>query len=446
MQTQSLTRKLFPKTIAISLSPNTTSQDTLLALKLICSPGKWQTGERIEELERQVAAYIGTDYAFSLDSGRSSLYLTLKAMGIGPGDEVLLQAYTCVAVPNAVVWCGATPRYVDIDPVTLNMDPEDLQAKISSKPRAIIVQHTFGRPAPMDEICSIARQRGVRVIEDCAHAIGATYQSKRVGCFGDAAIFSFGRDKVISSVSGGMVVINDPALAMNLTAIHDQLPFPSASWIFQQLFHPIAFAGILSWYDVMKVGKTALVGFQKMGLLSRAVVKEELGGCMPPSMPTRMPAAVASMALSQFSRLEDFNQNRQRLAGIYTESIANLGIGLPSGDNKETESIFLRYTIQVPDPEGLHQAAKAQHIYLGNWYDSVISPKQTDLEAVNYKLGVCPVAEKTATTSVNLPTHPKVQLSEARTIAALVNETMKTMNKNGNYSGIPHVQGGVPKI
>jgi len=413
------------KTIAISLSPNTSRQDTLLALRLLAAPKRWnRTGEMTRMLERGLASQIGVDHAFTLDSGRSGLYLALKAMGIGAGDEVLVQAYTCIAVPNSVVWAGAKPIYADIDAATLNVNLDDLQTKITPKTKAIVVQHTFGRPGPVEAILEMARARGLRVLEDCAHALGAATPSGPVGRFGDAAIFSFGRDKVISSVSGGMVATSDPDLARSLSRLRDALPLPSAKWTFNQLFHPVASSGILRTYDLAKLGKAMLVGLQKTGLLDLAVRPEERRGKMPKGIPTRLPDVVAMMAMSQSARLGAFNTRRRTLAGLYTEKLANTGLQLPPPDEPETQNIYLRYTLHVPEPEKLHRAARTQNIYLGNWYDTAIAPADADLSAIAYTPGQCPIAEQQAATSINLPTHPKVTLEDGERAANIVRRTV----------------------
>jgi dTDP-4-amino-4,6-dideoxygalactose transaminase len=409
------------KTIAISLSPNTSRQDTLLALRLLTAPSHWgQTGKMTRLLEMDMAQQTGAQHAFALDSVRSGLYLALKAMGIGAGDEVLVQAYTCIAVPNSVVWTGAKPVYADIDPATLNVNLDDLEARLTPKTRAIVVQHTFGRPGPVNEIVELARARGIRVIEDCAHALGSLTPSGPVGRLGDAAIFSFGRDKVISSVSGGMVATSDPDLAQSLSRLRDALPMPSARWTFNQLFHPVASAGILPVYDVAKIGKGMLVGLQKAGLLDLAVRPEERRGKMPKGIPTRLPDAVAMMALSQLARLGAFNTRRRNLAALYHEKLVGTGIQLPAPVEPGAQSIYLRYTLHTSDPNSLHRAARAENIYLGNWYDTVIAPAGADLAAVAYTPGQCPAAERQAATSINLPTHPKVSMEDGERIAELV--------------------------
>jgi len=413
------------KTIAIAISPNTSRQDTLLALRLLAAPRRWsKTGEMTRVLEMDIASHIGVEHAFALDSGRSGLYLALQAMGIGEGDEVLVQAYTCIAVPNSVLWAGAKPIYADIDAAKLNVNLDDLQAKITPKTKAIVVQHTFGRPGPIHEIVEFARARGIRVIEDCAHALGAATPSGPVGSFGDAAIFSFGRDKVISSVSGGMVATPDPDLARSLSRLRDALPMPSTKWTFNQLFHPVASSGILRTYDVAKIGKAMLVGLQKTGLLDLAVRPEERRGKMPKGVPTRLPDVVAMMAMSQSARLGAFNTRRRHLAALYNEKLAGTGFQLPPPDEPDTQNIYLRYTMHIPDPAHLHRAARAQNIYLGNWYDTAIAPADADLSAIAYTPGQCPVAEQQAATSINLPTHPKVSISDGERVANIVLKTV----------------------
>jgi dTDP-4-amino-4,6-dideoxygalactose transaminase len=441
------------KTINIALSPNTSRQDSLLALRLLAAPGRWgQAGEMTGLLEGAVASHLGVGHAFALDSGRSGLYLALQAMGIGAGDEVLVQAYTCIAVPNSVVWAGAKPVYADIDAATLNVDLKSLEAKITPKTKAIVVQHTFGRPGPVEELVQLARARGIRVIEDCAHALGAATASGPVGSFGDAAIFSFGRDKVISSVSGGMVTTADPDLARHLGHLRDALPLPGARWTFNQLFHPVASSGILRTYDVAKIGKALLVALQKTGLLDLAVRPEERRGQMPKGLPTRLPDVVAQMALSQFARLGAFNTRRRTLAALYDEALAGTDFQLPLASGQVGESasqqagksasqqvskptnqptdppihqstnIYLRYTLHVPNPAHLHRAARAHNIYLGNWYDTAIAPADSNLAAIAYIPGECPIAEQQAATSINLPTHPKVTLEDGGRVAQIVKE------------------------
>jgi len=200
------------KPITISLSPNTEKDDILLALRLIFQPWKWKRGKAIKELENQFKEYLGVKYAFSFNSGRSSLMAILSSLDLEQGSEVLLQAFTCNAAANPILWSGLKPIYVDCDEDDFNIDVENLERKITSKSRVVIVQHTFGLPAEMDKILDIVRQNNLILNEDCAHSLGAKYRGQKMGTFGKAAFFSFSRDKIISSIYGGMAVTNGPSL------------------------------------------------------------------------------------------------------------------------------------------------------------------------------------------------------------------------------------------
>src|SRR4030043_1069325 len=160
--------------ISISLSPNTERDDVRLALKTIFRPWLWKRGKAILELEEEFKKYLGVKYAFSFNSGRSSLMAILKVLNLEKGSEVLLQAFTCNAAVNPIIWTGLKPVFVDVNEKTFNMDAEDLRKKITLRrdsgqaPRVVMVQHTFGLSADMDEILEICQKNNLILIEDCA--------------------------------------------------------------------------------------------------------------------------------------------------------------------------------------------------------------------------------------------------------------------------------------
>ena len=164
----------------------------------------------MEEFEHQVAAYTGVPHAIAVSSGTAGLHLCLLAMGIGSGDEVIVPSFTFIAAANAIRYVGATPVFIDIDPVTLDLDPALIDAAVTPLTRAIMVVHTFGRPAEMDTILTIAREHNLLIIEDACEAIGAVYKGQRVGSFGHAAVFAFYPNKQITTGEGGMVVTRRP--------------------------------------------------------------------------------------------------------------------------------------------------------------------------------------------------------------------------------------------
>ena len=328
------------KPISISLSPNTEKDDILLVLKLLFQPRLWKTDKMVEDsprpLEEEFKKYLGVRYAVSFNSGRSALMAILEAMEIKNGDEVLLQAFTCNSAVNPILNRGLKPVFVDID-ATLNMDPEDLKKKITSRSKAIMVQHTFGWPAQIEEILEIARGNNLFLIEDCAHSLGAKYRGKFCGVFGDAAFFSFGRDKIISSVFGGMAVTDDEKIGERLNKFREKLDYPLTFWTFQQLLHPILINFlVLPAYGLNQyLGRIILAIFHKFSVLSKAVYKKEKEGESVKYFPKRFPNALAVLALNQFRKLERFNEHRREIAKFYEDNLRNK-FGLPlSGEKKD---------------------------------------------------------------------------------------------------------------
>jgi perosamine synthetase len=169
-------------------------------------------GDYIEKFEQKFAELVGSRYALSCSNGTVSLHLALLALGIKPGDEVIMPDLTYIATANAVVYCGATPIFVDIDRDTWNIDAEQIEAAITPKTKAIIVVHLYGNPADMKAIMEIAAQHQLYVIEDAAEAHGAKFDGKMVGNIGDIGSFSFYGNKIITTGEGGMVTMNNDEL------------------------------------------------------------------------------------------------------------------------------------------------------------------------------------------------------------------------------------------
>lgn len=407
-------RNFCQKIKPISLSPNTEKDDVRLAFKLIFQPWKWKKEKAVVELENQFKNYLGAKHAFSFNSGRSALIAILTSLGLKCADEVLIQAYTCNAAVNPVLWAGLRANYVDCDESDFNMDMDDLKKKISSRTKAIMVQHTFGLPADMDKVLEIVRRNNLILIEDCAHSLGAEYRGKRTGSFGRAAFFSFGRDKVISSVYGGIAVTNDDFLAEEMKKFQEKLKHPSCCWILQQLFHPV----LMSWVIIPTYaffGKYLLVLFQHLGIMSKAVHKKEKRGEKPSYFPKKMPGALAVLALNQLKKLEKFNNHRREIAKLYSEGLKNAAYSLPL-TFPERKNIFLRFTLKNEKAREIIKKAWRKNIIIGDWYTTPIAPFDTKLEKVGYRKGSCPKAEKLAKTTFNLPTHINISPVAAQKI------------------------------
>lgn len=192
------------------------------AVRQVLQSGTYVLGEPVERFEHAFAAYCGVPYAIAVNSGTSALQLALAAAGIGPGDEVITVPMTFVATVAAILYVGATPRLVDIDPVSGTMDPNALSAALTSRTRAIIPVHLHGRMADMQPILDIARPRGITVIEDAAQAHGATYRGSPAGSHGDMGCFSFYPAKNLGACGeGGALVTSDAALARRVRVLRD---------------------------------------------------------------------------------------------------------------------------------------------------------------------------------------------------------------------------------
>ena len=191
---------------------------------LECLETTWisSIGRFISEFERGFARFCGVEHAIAVSNGTNALHLALVALGLEPGDEVIVPTLTYIATANAVTYCGAKPVFVDCDPRTLNIDSGDIAGKITTHTKGVIPVHLYGHPADMDPIISVAREHGLFVLEDAAEAHGAEYKGQRVGGLGNAAVFSFFGNKIMTTGEGGMVTTNDSDLAAKLRLYRGQ--------------------------------------------------------------------------------------------------------------------------------------------------------------------------------------------------------------------------------
>ena len=193
----------------IPYGKQTIEQDDIQAVVDVLKSDFLTTGPKIAEFEQTVADYVGAKYAVAISNGTSALHAACFAAGIGPGDEVITTPLTFAASANCVLYCGGTPVFADVDPKTYNIDPDDIRRKITDRTKAIIAVHLAGQPCDMDAIHSIAREHGLIVIEDGAHALGSVYKGKKVGSLSDMTTFSFHPVKPITTGEGGMIVTDN---------------------------------------------------------------------------------------------------------------------------------------------------------------------------------------------------------------------------------------------
>jgi perosamine synthetase len=217
--------------IRIPLSAPDISEAEIEAVTGVLRTSRLSLGPELAAFEAALAEYHSVPVALCVSSGTAGLHLALLALGIGEGDEVILPSFAFVAVANAVLHLRATPVFAEIDPLTLNLDPAAVERVITSRTKAILVVHTFGVPAQMDALLDVARRHRLVVVEDACEAIGAEFEGRRVGGFGDMAVLGFYPNKQMTTGEGGAVLARDPAHATRLRSLRNQGRSPSGEWL-----------------------------------------------------------------------------------------------------------------------------------------------------------------------------------------------------------------------
>ncbi|MBT3538651.1 aminotransferase class I/II-fold pyridoxal phosphate-dependent enzyme [Candidatus Parcubacteria bacterium] len=398
--------------------PNATTKDLLKSLDFLLLPWKWfslRKGKGNKKVEKWLKTYFEIPHTYTFDSGRTALQKGLEVLGVQRGDEVLVQAYTCMVVSNAIKWAHGNPVYVDVGN-DLNIDCADLEKKITNKSKVLIIQHTFGRPADLEKLLDIAKKHNLKVIEDCAHSLGVKHNGKFLGTSGDIGMFSFGTDKVVSSMRGGALITSDKIIGNKIKKLQQDLPLPKLLKTIQYL---LAFPAFAIGKPLYEVGGRYFLGIlKKLNILGRIMYDEEKKGNQVSFYPSQFANSFASILLNQLEKMDEVNRHRQKIADLYNEKITNKDIVLPEKNN---ESNYLRYALLVKNPLDMIVAAKKNGIMLGNWYDTVIAPGDCTLEASGYKKGSCPVAEKLSSQSINLPTNRHIDETKAQKIIDFVN-------------------------
>lgn len=379
-------------------------------------PMNLQTGQYTQELINKLEE-VFRNKIFLFNSGRSAIYIGLKALGVGQGDEVLLQAYTCNSVPNPVLWTGANPVYVDIEEETLNMNLADLERKITKRAKVIIVQHTFGNPANIKEILKIAEKNKLRVIEDCAHSLGGKVDNRLLGTFGDLGILSFGREKVISGLTGGALLVNDLALEKLVEReVHTLKPLSKRN-ILKELSNYFSWRVLFRKINSKEWGINLIRFLYQYDLFNVVTSKKELAGLRPSWYPSQMANIFAQIVLNEFPKIASYNERRKEIAEIYIQKIDNQEFRLLP----KHLGVYLRVVALHPKAHLVFKQAYKQKLNFGNWYNCVIYPESVHLARLGYKSGSCPIAEKVARETVNLPNYLGMSESEVERVVKFVN-------------------------
>lgn len=344
-------------------------------------------------------------------SGREALKALLYSIDAKRGDEIIVQAYTCVVVPNAIEAAGLVPVFADIERDTLNLDCDEVEHKISPKTKAIICQHTFGIPADTQKLRALCDRYGIFLIEDCAHLLPDAYGPKEIGTQGDFFFFSFGRDKAISGITGGAVLSRHSTVSLKLMESEGGAKNLSSITIARLLLYPLLYWVARPFYGI-GIGKVLLWGAQKLALLIPIVTREEKEGRMPLPL-HRLPNACAILALDAFNHLQEINDHRRTLTRYYLVALSEASIPVLSGIKRDLP--LQKFPIFVKNAAGIRRALRRQNIHLNDgWTGCVICPADIDLAASNYIPGSDPEAEAACEMILSLPTHPTMTLAQAK--------------------------------
>jgi dTDP-4-amino-4,6-dideoxygalactose transaminase len=338
-------------------------------------------GPKVDECEKAIARYSGCSYAVGVSSGSDALLACLMAENIGPGDEVITTPYTFFATVGAIVRVGATPIFVDIDPVTYNLDASQIASKITSKTRAIIPVHLYGQVADMEAVIAIAGKYGLTVIEDAAQAIGAESKGRKAGSIGHYGCFSFFPSKNLGAAGdAGMIVTNDAERAEKLKCIRGHGSKP-------KYYHKV------------------------------------VGGNF------RIDALQAAIVSAKLPHLNQWTEARQENARKYGELFMETGLTTSSTGPAHlvlpavvtNRHIFNQYVIRVPQRDELQAALKRQGIGTEVYYP-VCMHLQECFAFLGYKTGSYPESERAAKETLALPVYPELSEAQIRYVVECVRE------------------------
>jgi len=333
------------------------------AVKEVLESGIIVQGPKTKAFEKEFAEYIGVEHAVAVTNGTIALDVALKALKVGPGDEVITSAFSFIASGNCVLFQRAKPVFADIDPRTFNIDPSDVAEKISAKTKALIPIHMFGQPAKMDALKEIAEDKGFALVEDAAQAHGAEYKGQKAGSIGDMGCFSFYATKNMTAGEGGMITTNDQKLADKARLLRNH-------------------------------GQTQKYHHDTLGYNYRM---------------TELCAAIGSV---QLKKLDGFNEKRRENAKLLSNGIRKLhGLTVPYVD-KDVKPIFHQYVVRVEDnyPRGRDELADIlteKGVGVAVHYPIPIYRQPLYLK-LRYEGTKCPNTEEACRRVLSLPVHPLV--------------------------------------
>lgn len=342
-------------------------------------------GPKVGEFEQAMARYAGVHHAVAVNSGTSALHLIVKSLGIGPGDEVITTPFSFVASANCVLFEGAKPVFVDIDPLTLNLDVSLIESRLSPRTKAILAVDVFGHPAEWDALQALAKRHRLLLIEDSAEAIGAQYKGRRAGSFGEAAVYAFYPNKQITTGEGGVILTNDERTAILCRSFSNQGRGHSGQWL----------------------------------------QHERLGYNF------RLSDLQCALGISQLSRIEQILIQRQRVADGYRKRLQNLReVELPHAAPHVKVSWFV-YVIRLGSRftrvqrDAVMAGLRADGIQCSNYFAPI--HLQPFYRNMGHKPGDCPVAESVAERTIALPFYNQISDDQLDRVAGALRQAMDSL-------------------
>lgn len=338
------------------------AQNAALAAELkeavgrVLDSGAFILGPENKAFDREFAEALGAAHCLGVASGTAALELALEALGVGPGDEVIVPAFTFIATATAVSILGAKPVFADVDPATLTLDAKSAERLVTKKTKVLLPVHLFGHPADMDAILALAKAKGLKVVEDCAQSHLAAYKGRATGTLGDAGAFSFYPTKNLGAAGdAGMLSTGDQSLRDRLLELRNCGRAAGAS------------------YRYVRVGRNS-----RLDEIQAAVLRVKLG------------------------RLKSWNESRRRLAGLYAEGLSGLPLRLPPQGGAGTEPVFHLYTVRCERRDALAEHLKRRGIGCGVYYPDPLHLTEP-YAPLGGREGQLPVSEKAAREVLSLP-------------------------------------------
>jgi perosamine synthetase len=336
--------------------------------------GRLSLGPTIDRFEEAFAEVVGAPYAAAVSSGTAGLHLLCIAAGVHPGDEVVTSPYSFVASANCAIYEGATPVFADIDPRTLNLTPESVEAVITDRTRAVVAVDIYGYPCELDELRAVCERHGVALIQDACEALGARYKSAPVGSHGPSAVFAFYPNKQITTGEGGMVTTHSEREWRLLRSLRNQGRADAGGWL-----------------------EHARLGFNY-----------------------RIDDVRAAIGLGQLEKLEAILEARSAVAARYATLLSSIpGLELPCEDDADHERSWFVYVVTLPagsDREAVIAALEARGVQTARYLPCIhLQPYMQ--ERFGYRVGLCPVAEEVASRTLALPFHARLDEDDQAYVA-----------------------------